>query len=32
VANTVAELEEAALSGLSKAQITGFHAVLEALS
>jgi DNA-binding MarR family transcriptional regulator len=32
VAKTVAELEGAALSGLSKAQINGFHAVLEALS
>jgi DNA-binding MarR family transcriptional regulator len=32
VAQTLAELEEAALEGLSKEQIDGFHAVLEALS
>ena len=32
IATTVTELETAALKGLSKAQIEGFHAVLEALS
>jgi DNA-binding MarR family transcriptional regulator len=32
VAQTLAQLEEAALKGLSEEQIDGFHAVLEALS